>query len=56
MFAIYSDFGQRIFKTVPLTYIDWAIIIGVSSTVVMISEFLKILVEGEIEERKRMKS
>jgi Ca2+-transporting ATPase len=53
--AIHTGLGQSIFGTIPLTSADWLIITLVSSSVVVISEVIKMLIRSEFEEQMSLK-
>ncbi len=52
--VIYSDFGQNLFLTVPLSLIDWIIIITVSSTIVLFTEIIKLSIKAEFKEQRNL--
>ncbi len=52
--SIYTSLGQEIFKTVALSVQDWLIILLVSSSVVFVSELIKLLIKSEFEEQSRL--
>ena len=41
------SFGGRFFNVVPLSVIDWIIIIGVTSLVIWIGEFIRLFIKGK---------
>jgi len=55
MLCIYTNLGQLVFKTVPLTAVDWIPIVIVSSLVVLASELIKLLIKSEFVEQGKLK-
>jgi Ca2+-transporting ATPase len=43
MQIIIVQFGGKLFRTVPLTFVDWMLIIGGSSIVLWVGEFFRLL-------------
>jgi P-type Ca2+ transporter type 2C len=41
--AVHTVFGQSVFKTVPLSLADWAAVLAVSSSILLVDEILKAL-------------
>ena len=52
--AIYTSFGQLIFKTVPLSFMDWMLVLIVSSSVLIISELIKLSIKAEFKEQSNL--
>ncbi len=53
--AIYTNIGQKIFNTVPLSAFEWLIIILISSLVILVNEVIKALIKSEFKEQKNLK-
>lgn len=51
LFVVYSNLGQSIFSTVSLNLMDWLVIFGVSSLVVLFSEVVKLSIKSEFKEQ-----
>ena len=43
LLAVHLDFFQKIFKTVPLSFFDWLMIIGFSLTIIIFDEIRKMI-------------
>ncbi|NCC70555.1 HAD family hydrolase, partial [bacterium] len=54
LLAIYTKLGQEIFNTVPLYFMDWIIIIFVSSLVLIFSEVVKLSISSEFKEQSNL--
>ncbi len=54
LFVIYTKLGQEIFNTVPLYFMDWIIIIFVSSLVLIFSEIVKLAISSEFKEQSNL--
>ncbi len=55
LMTIYTEIGQLIFKTVPLLFSDWLVIIAVTSMVIVFTEIVKISIKSEFEEQSSLK-
>jgi len=44
LMVIYTGFGQSVFQTTPLRLLDWAILLAVAGTVLLVDELRKIIV------------
>ncbi|HDP73711.1 MAG TPA: HAD family hydrolase [Candidatus Woesearchaeota archaeon] len=52
--AVYNGFLQSVLGTVPLSGKEWAIIIGVSSLVIVVSEIIKKMIASEFREQANL--
>jgi len=43
LLAVYNPFFQKVLRTVPLDGKDWAVIIGVAFSIVIVEEFRKVI-------------
>ena len=41
--AVYNPFFQKILRTVPLTIMDWVIIVSISTSILVVEEIRKII-------------
>ncbi len=55
LLAIYTPFGQNIFKTVSLGAVDWITIVIISSLVLVASEAIKMLIRSEFAEQNKLR-
>ncbi|MFW5704649.1 MAG: cation-translocating P-type ATPase [Nanoarchaeota archaeon] len=52
--AIHTSFGQKIFETIDLALFDWIWIVGLSSTIILFSEVVKLSIKAEFEEQSHL--
>lgn len=53
--SIHTTIGQKIFGTVPLSGLEWLIIVLLSSSVIWISEIIKMMIKSEFDEQMSLK-
>ncbi len=49
--AIYTETGREVFGTMPITPTEWGLVLGLSATVVILSEIIKLSVKAEFKEQ-----
>ncbi|MFP4117605.1 MAG: cation-translocating P-type ATPase [Candidatus Woesearchaeota archaeon] len=54
LFSVYVPLGQYVFETMPLSLVEWMIILGVSSLVIVVSELVKLMTKFEIDEQSTL--
>lgn len=54
LLAVQTPFGNYILDTVPLDWMTWTTIVFIGSTILIVSEVIKLLVKSEFEEQRKL--